>query len=503
MTGVFKFSHLIFSLTFCMALQSCNKEDFYQKEFLDNPFQDGPVTDGVVDGGAQGGADSGVDSGSQGGDNSGATDGGTTGSTNGPSTSGGTDGSVTGGTTDGGTAGGVDGSTTSGGTTGSSAGGVDGSTTSGGTTGTTTGGVDGSTTSGGTTGTTTGVVDGSTTSGSTTGSSTGGVDGSTTSGGTTGSTTGGTSTGGSYGDCNNGHGNDADGVDESNPTIGLEEKCKLEKFKQTASTTKKLDIMWIIDNSGSMADEQSALGSNFSAFIDEFITKDVDFKMGITTTDTTYTGLNGGMVNGSATKLTSAKARLNEEQFKSDFKNMVKVGTMGSSYEKGLEASMSFMKKNAQSFIRPDAYLAVVILTDEEDQSPKEVNAYTDFLKSFKNEAGLVKVYTIADINNTNSGRGITTGAKRYIQASQETAGIVANIRDDFHTTLSAMGDSILSLLDSFALASNPVPGSLRVYVNDVETTDYTFDAASRSIKFESSRLPPVGAEIKVYYIKQ
>jgi hypothetical protein len=144
-----------------------------------------------------------------------------------------------------------------------------------------------------------------------------------------------------------------------------------------------------------------------------------------------------------------------------------------------------------------------VVLSDEEDQSAKAVSAYTDYLKTFKAEAGLVKVYTIADVNRTNSGSGITVGADRYIEASNQTAGVVANIRDDFHQSLTAMGDSIINLLDSFALAHDPVLGSLKIYVNGVLSSDYTFDAASRSIKFDAAHLPPVGADVTVYYIKQ
>lgn len=462
-TRVRTFTNLFLSLSFCLGLASCNQEDFYEKEFLDNPFQS-PKTEGPVGGGGQGGDDSGaggdtqggVDGGVEGGTTSGGT---TSGSTTGSSTSGGTDGSATGG--------GVDGSTTGG----STGGGVDGSTS---------GGTDGSTTGGG--------VDGSTTSGGTDGSSTGG-------------TTGGT---GGYGDCNNGHGNDADGIDESNPTIGTETKCKKETFRQSSEQTKKLDIVWIIDNSGSMSDEQDALGTNFSAFIDEFISKSVDFKMAITTTDASTNQKKGKMVTGSDVKLTSARAQENGAQFKADFNTLVKVGTSGSGTERGLAASEGFMDKYGASFLRSDAYLAVVVVSDEEDQSSKTVEHYTDYLKSFKNEDGLVKVYTIADIHNT-SGRtgGITTGASRYIEASNQTAGVIADIKSDFHQTLAEMGDSIINLLDSFALSSTPEDGSLRVYVNGVETMDYTFDSVSRSIKFNPNNLPPVGAEIVVTYIKK
>ena len=444
-------------LTFLIGITACNKQEFYAKEFLNPPTAGS--TDGSVNGGSQGGVDSGVD-------------GGTTGSSTTGSSSGGVDGSTVGGTTGGtATTGGVDGSTV-GGTTGGTAttGGVDGSTVGGTTGGTaTTGGVDGSTVGGTTGGTaTTGGVDGSTVGGTTGGTS------------TTGGTAGGASTGGTSG-----------GVSQQ------------EIFHQSAQETKQLDIVWIIDDSGSMSDEQAALGTNFSAFIDDFITKNVNFKMAITTTDTSSATKKGHMVVGSDTKLTSAAAQANATQFKTDFTNLVKVGTRGSGNEKGLEASEGFMEKFSSSFIRPDAYLAVVIISDEEDQSSKTVKQYTDFLKSFKSSAGLVKVYSVVDVNNTNCcSTGITTGSERYKQASNNTSGVIADIRDDFYNVLSDMGSSIINLLDSFALASAPIPGSLKVFVNNVETSSYTYEDVTHSIKFNQNSLPPVGAEIKVTYLK-
>jgi len=74
------------------------------------------------------------------------------------------------------------------------------------------------------------------------------------------------------------------------------------------------------------------------------------------------------------------------------------------------------------------------------------------------------------------------------------------DIQHDFYHLLGDIGDSLISLLDSFALAETPVPGTLKVYVDNVETTAYTFDSATRSIKFYAPNLPDVGAEIKVTY---
>ena len=373
-----------------------------------------------------------------------------------------------GGNTDGGTVAGTDGGTVAG-TDGGTVAGTDGGTVAG-TDGGTVAGTDGGTVAG---------TDGGTVAG-TDGGTVAGTDGGTIAGTDGGSTDGGNTDGGTIG--------------------GVSTTPREETFNQAESETKKLDIVWIIDNSGSMADEQAALGDNFSAFIDSFITKNVDFKMAITTTDTSSSTKKGQMVSGSDIKLTSIRAQQNPNQFKSDFRSLVKVGTRGSGSERGLSASEGFMEKYSSSFLRADAYLAVVVISDEEDQSASTVKHYTDYLKSHKSTEGLVKVYTVADIHKTNRGSGIATGADRYMLASNQTAGAIADIREDFHMTLNDMGESIINLLDSFALAHDPVPGTLKVYVNGVLSNDYTFDSVTRSIKFNANHIPSVGAVIKVHY---
>ena len=46
----------------------------------------------------------------------------------------------------------------------------------------------------------------------------------------------------------------------------------------------KIDIMWVIDNSGSMCQEQEILAKNFELFVDELQKTNLDFHIGVTTT---------------------------------------------------------------------------------------------------------------------------------------------------------------------------------------------------------------------------
>ena len=46
----------------------------------------------------------------------------------------------------------------------------------------------------------------------------------------------------------------------------------------------KVDVLFVIDNSGSMMEEQQSLGANFAAFIARRIAAGVDYHIGVTTT---------------------------------------------------------------------------------------------------------------------------------------------------------------------------------------------------------------------------
>ena len=50
-------------------------------------------------------------------------------------------------------------------------------------------------------------------------------------------------------------------------------------FQQASGSNDKVDILWVIDNSGSMATSQSNLANNMNSFISEFQSKNLDFPL--------------------------------------------------------------------------------------------------------------------------------------------------------------------------------------------------------------------------------
>src|SRR4051812_22824296 len=66
-------------------------------------------------------------------------------------------------------------------------------------------------------------------------------------------------------------------------------------FRQTSQTVKgKLDILWMIDNSGSMQSSQDALAAAFPDWIDQFDSRGYDYRIAVGATDAWRTIYNQG-----------------------------------------------------------------------------------------------------------------------------------------------------------------------------------------------------------------
>lgn len=272
---------------------------------------------------------------------------------------------------------------------------------------------------------------------------------------------------------------------------------KPENLPQTITDTfiqggssRDLDIIWVIDNSGSMEDDQARLGDSFNLFIQDFVSNKNDFQMAITTTDTSSSNKRGRMVMDSDLKLTSLEATRDPAQFMTDFKNLIKVGTGGSGTERGLEAVKGFLEKHGNSFVRPDAILAVVIVSDEKDHSEESVAHYVDLLKKSKDNPGLVRINAIVNFEEK----------ARYEEAAQMTSGSVADITKDFAGTLKALGTSLYQLTNGFPLSKWPSPETMKVYVNGVPQENFNWDSKTNSVLFPKGSLPVEGSEIKLVY---
>jgi hypothetical protein len=161
----------------------------------------------------------------------------------------------------------------------------------------------------------------------------------------------------------------------------------------------KIDILFVVDNSGSMEEEQANLATNFPAFVDvieNYTTSGgdhLDYHLAITTTDRNFTendmipgipipfpsphfGNDGKFQVGNNCGFPGGRRFLQkgDANVRAAFSCAAKVGTDGDSSEMPLEATKLALLDRIQDgynsgFLREDALLAVVMLTDENDCS--------------------------------------------------------------------------------------------------------------------------------------
>ncbi len=169
--------------------------------------------------------------------------------------------------------------------------------------------------------------------------------------------------------------------------------AEVQAFDLPAKPRQPIDVLFVIDDSCSMANDQKSLADNFGAFVPAFLSANVDFHIGVVTTDMKNPLRSGKLVAPVITPTTMA--------IEASFRNMVQVGVAGSGYEKGLAAAQAALSEPLRStankdFLRPDANLALVFLTDEEDQSDSlSAETFIAFLKGLKVEQDAITVASI------------------------------------------------------------------------------------------------------------
>jgi hypothetical protein len=313
----------------------------------------------------------------------------------------------------------------------------------------------------------------------------------------------------------------------------------------------KVDILWIVDSSGSMSEEQTYLGNNFNSFINNLVTAGHDFQTAVTSTDVcmdqiptdlsqracpvNYGGSSATRHRGSFVGDDGRKVLKNtDNDIVAKFTSYTKVGTNGSGFEHGLKAAQMALEKVTNGtnapLLRADAFLAVIVVSDEEDDGiglsltdPANGRNFTteglttfkftednmiDYLKVIKGE-GKFSISSIAPTRNANGTICSAAHSKpdeegtQYIKAAQKTGGMIQSICEtNWSVSLGKLGYDLNAQLTQIVLPSTPDIATIKVKVNDVLVTGWTFNMGNNAVKFNANSVPAEGAKIQVDYIE-
>jgi len=268
----------------------------------------------------------------------------------------------------------------------------------------------------------------------------------------------------------------------------------------TAAPASSVDILFVVDNSGSMQDDQTLLAANFATFFEQgLIGGAPDFQLGVTTTDVLSPDSARGELVGTPKVLTSGTPDLART-----FEDHVLVGVEGSGLELGLEATRLALEHPANAgFLRRDAALSVVFVTDEEDAgATPEFLPDASLSRAPSEYVALLESLKAGTVGNTPilvSGVLTPGAAARYETVVRHFGGSILDITTpDWGARLSEIGRDTFSLARSYALEEAPRAGTVEVLVDGRPVTAFVLDVQRRTIILTDAPRP--GAEVIVRY---
>ncbi|MGZ3693991.1 MAG: hypothetical protein ACXWQO_07305 [Bdellovibrionota bacterium] len=313
---------------------------------------------------------------------------------------------------------------------------------------------------------------------------------------------------------------------------------------QGSTANNKVDILWVIDNSGSMYTKQQKLGLGFSSFASVFTTKNFDFHMAVATSDirnapvgqaglfqslpypyqhptdplrslpANYVGANGP----SFTILDNTTPNLVNH-----FTANAQVGDLGNANATILDGinltlSSSLLSGANANFIRSDAHLAVIVVSDADDNdSTATVNDVSTYLQTLKPDRFdvitrtykknfTVSAVVVSDPTDINCTMPFEDGIK-FKAIAAATSGSVANICDaNFAAGLTTISQKIAEAITEIPLGRVPDTSTLSITFNGISvandaTNGWTYVSSGNKIVFHGNAIPTDNTSIAINYI--
>lgn len=292
---------------------------------------------------------------------------------------------------------------------------------------------------------------------------------------------------------------DTESPQETGETGSAFEYCLwTDSFRQQGETT-GTDIIWVIDKSGSMSDDETRVLAGIEAMMNALPA--TGWRLNMITTDV------AGVLQDQLFPLVPGDTAYNAQEMYRSIS-----GTSGT--EAGLEALMNYVNNNpyAQTWMRDDALFLAVFVSDEEDQSfygysdndaiarfETEFNAF----RQYKYVASIVHFPPDTSLCNTVD---INTG-DRYLTVAQDYGGVPIDIcSEEWSAGVQDASEQVMPY-DSWPLKYQPLIDSLRVFEDgspvpayDPNTNigDWQYDQGTNKVQFLV--VPPANIFVEIIY---
>lgn len=250
-----------------------------------------------------------------------------------------------------------------------------------------------------------------------------------------------------------------------------------------------VDIIWVIDTSGSMNSYQTQLLAGIEHMMNAL--PEVGWRLVMISTDPEEASV--------------------EQQFPlvpgddiADAEDMYDFMLRGPD-EKGFDASKAYMEDNpyAATWMRNDAALLVVFVSDEDDQSDT-LSSPADFIawysgRRFGNVFLASVVMQDESVSVCDSWSAGSQVGENYMDATSMLFGTVVDICADDWTPGVTDATSQIEPYTEIELSHTPVPETIRVFVNGSLFTDWVYVEASNKVEFLV--IPDGGSLVEAAYV--
>ena len=262
----------------------------------------------------------------------------------------------------------------------------------------------------------------------------------------------------------------------------------IDSFMQPMSVD-GVDILWVIDTSGSMGIYDDELMAGIEAMLNALPAS--GWRLAMTSNDPTEASI-------------EAQFPLVPGDDIEDAKDM--YDAMGRGHrEEGLDASYEYLVNNsyAQTWLRPDAALLVVQVSDEEDQSDDHFANTSDFKNWYAAQRnGSVYIASIvtqdASVSVCERPPSYMNVGDRYMDVTNYFGGVILDICSEDWSTGVTDASTRLEPHEEWELTHEPIEDSIRVFINQQLDWNWHYDASSQKVYFDV--IPPANAWVEIGY---
>jgi hypothetical protein len=251
-----------------------------------------------------------------------------------------------------------------------------------------------------------------------------------------------------------------------------------------------VDIVWVIDFSGSMNGDYDRLMAGIEAMMNAL--PKTNWRLNIISTD--------------------ASRSVTEEQFPlvpgdtiDDAKALYNSVT-GGTREDGFEAIHDYIEENAyaSTWMRDDASLLVVFVSDEDDQSMHDMLSLDDFIDWYSIQRETVFLSSIVNLDPADSTCNNSTHntGERYIDATTYFSGIIVDICSDDWSTGVADATKQVEPYEEWTLNYIPIEDSIRIFYDGVVNSGWVYDSTTNVVDF-TGNMPESGVLVEISYLRQ